>query len=190
MPVRLQTPRDLPALKPILERSRRGFTGPLGQQIAAIIRRGPGSVDEQFTRQALDSAIAGRRKWDAVHDFGNRPAPSSILQRTGETRRAWGGGHPASITDIKPTVVSIGVRRSLAKAVVHQHGATIRARRFTASGRPAMQIFLGRTYGVWIPARRLLQGLVIPPRPVGISSTVLRRASQAIAQHIATGGPR
>lgn len=185
MPLKLQTEKVPRFLTRMQERVSSGIGGSLGQQIAAILRTGPGSVDEQFTRQALDSAREGRRPWDPVGDFGSRSAPSSALQRTGSLRRAWRGQHPASITQITATSVTIGVSRLLPAAATHQYGATVKARRYTSSGRPVMQLLLGMEYGIWLPRRRLERGLRIPARPVGISTTGLRRVSEAIARHIA-----
>lgn len=188
MPLKLQAEKTPRALTRMLERASSGVNGTLGQQIAEILRTGPGSVDEQFTRQALDSAREGRRPWEPVGDFGSRSAPSSALHRTGGLRRAWRGQHSASITQITPTSVTIGVRgRSMPAAVTHQHGATVKARRYTSSGRPVMQLFLGMEYGIWFSRERVERGFDIPARPVGISSTGLRRVSEAVALYVVAG---
>lgn len=169
-------------------RAKQGGQGPLGQSIAQIMRRGRGSVEEQFQRQALDSAITGKRAWAPVGDFGTRKAPSSALRRTGRLFSAWMGGR-GSITRASANAVEVGVSGGEVPYAVPQHeGALVRAKRSTvATNRLTMQEYLGYAYGVWIGAKRLLQGLRIPARPVGVSTQVLSRAGLEISNFLLTG---
>lgn len=181
-----RTPRTFAQIE---TRAKAGLAGPIGRSIAEIMRRGPGSVQEQFSRQALDSVITGKRSWPAVQDFGTRAAPSSSLRRSGRLFNAWMGTDSAAITNVSPTAVEVGVSgEALPYVGMHMRGATIRALHSNvATKHLTMQLFLGLTYGVWISARRLLQGLKVPARPVGISRTVMQRAGTAVIRHLRTG---
>lgn len=190
MALRLESSPQTPSLLTRLSsRSRSGISGEVGQAIARIMRFGPGSVQDQFAKQSLDSIVSGRRAWPSTKPFGNRPPPSASLQRTGRTLSAWLGADGASITEVGPNSVAIGVRGSvLPQAVVHQTGAVVRAKTRGPSGKLTMQIFLGKTFGVWMPEARLLAGLVIPARAVGVSAGMLNRAGVAILRNLTGQG--
>jgi len=177
-------------LEGVLKRSRAPFGGPSGPAVVAVLRHGPGSVAAQFAAEATLLSGGGAAAWPRTKPFGNRPPPAKTLQRSGSYRAAWLGQGAGAVTRITPTRVSIGVDpRVMPRVLLFQARRAVRvyAKRRTAGGDFAMRVKLGLTYGVWISNRRLLQGILIPPRRLSVNPVMRRRAAAILRSYIATG---
>lgn len=158
----------------IRERMEQPLPRHVTEALAGVMRRGPGSVADQFDRQTEMGARASIR-WRRTRAFGNRPAPSRTLHRTGALRSAWTGGAGAR-TDYRPNGVSIGVDRVRfpQAAVFQRSGITpipvTRKMRFALGLNPEI--------GVWLRAstRRLL----VQGRPVSVNGVMLDRARKVV----------
>jgi len=175
----------------IRSRLERPLAGGGGASVAAVMRKGRGSVDAQFKAEAEFMFGGGRAPWKKTKRFGTRPAPRKTLQRTGALRRAWTGTGAGSLTFKRPLSVRIGVDKArFPQAPMFQrHGSTfIRADKMGKGGRSKMHWFLGLTYGVWIPDSTLLgTGVEIQGRPVSINPQMMHRASSALEAWIIRG---
>jgi hypothetical protein len=174
-------PRSGKAFDRIENRLKRPLVDPVGKRVVEVMRFGPGSVADQRRRQLYLSASGGVQPWPRSKAFGNRPAPARSLHRTGNLDAQWAGRAAGSFEAIKPDRVQIGIQ---GYGAVHQRerSTTVRARRRGKTGRLSMQVTLGLTFGAWISARKLLAGLVIPPRRVGVSPEMLRRAAEVVVR--------
>jgi hypothetical protein len=175
----------------IRARLERPLAGGGGAAVAAVMRKGRGSVDAQFRAEAEFRFGGGRAPWKRTERFGSRPAPRKTLQRTGALKRAWTGEGAGSITRTRSHRVTIGVEKArFPQAPVFQrHGSTfIRADKMGKGGRSKMHWYLGLTYGVWIPDSKLrTTGVELVGRPVSINPQMLHRASSALEAWIIRG---
>lgn len=161
--------------------------------VDSVMRRGPGSVEDQFGRSATALRSGGWWRWPPVIQFGSRaPGPSPLVQ-TGAYRAAWlGGSGGVSRVSAKSVAVGVSLRR-FPGASAHQKdpGATtrIRAKRMSRDGKTtAMRLYLGLTFGVWISDRKLLgEGLSVPARPVRIGRVMIERAAEFMRRYLLTG---
>lgn len=168
------------AMAGVREKARRGLDARTGRGVAEIMRTGPGSVTDQFQQERGLRADGSAQPWIRTKAFFACPPPPATLRRSGVLLSAWQGRSSASLTLVTPGSVIIGVRDSiLPYARVFQALSPTRvvARRRTRSGRLAMQLALGLgPCKAWLSEGRLLSGLVISPRPVGVSRQVVERA--------------
>lgn len=174
----------------IRSRLERPLAGGGGAAVAAVMRKGRGSVDAQFKAEAEFLFGGGRASWKRTKRFGNRPAPRKTLQRTGALKRAWTGEGAGSLTITRSHRVRIGVDTArFPQAAVFQRlsSTLVRPRQMGKGGRTKMHWFLGLTYGVWISDSRLRQGLEIRPRRVSINPQMMHRASSALEAWIIRG---
>lgn len=169
-------------LRRFQSRAKKGMDSSTSNQVARIMRFGPGSVDAQFSSHRGLSVTRGVTSWPATKPFGSCSPPSSTLVKGGDLHSAWVGRHQGSINDPRPHSVTIGVRGSVIHyASIHQRGGLVKAKTRTSSGRLLMQLALGLgECQIWFTEGRLLRGFRIPPRPVGISAQVLRRAGALV----------
>ena len=162
-----------------------------GAAVAAVMRKGRGSVDAQFKAEAEFLFAGGRAPWKKTKRFGSRPAPRKTLQRTGALKRAWTSGGAGSLTITRSNRVRIGVDTArFPQAVMFQrHGTTvIHPRQMGKGGRSKMHWFLGLTFGVWISDARLRgRGIRVKGRPVSINPQMMHRASSALEAWIIRG---
>lgn len=179
--------RRAPRFDEIQRRIRSPFVNGAGPAVVRIMRQGPGSVGDQFERQAtMDGART--LSWVRTKPFGIRQPGPRTLYRRGQLLSAWTGRSGHSTARVLPKRVVIGVS-GLIHAVVFQRrrDTVVRARRVDRRGRFVMQTFLGLVYGVWASARRLARGFRIPPRRVAISEQMQTRARAATKRYILTG---
>lgn len=174
--------------------AKRGMAGKTGRAVAGAMRlTATDSIQSQF-RQQRTVSVAGGSAWERTKPFGECNPPQRTLYRTGALQRAWTGQSSDSITEIRRGRVSVGAGGSVGiRAVVFQRAAPtrVRAKRRTRGGKLAMQLALGLgPCKVWISEGKLLSGLVIPSRPVGMSRGMLRAASRVVLRSVATGGER
>lgn len=178
-----------PIFEGVRARAAAPFAGEAGKAAVAIMRHGPGSTEEQFAVGA-EFTRNGQHAWPPTKPFGNREPPASRLVRSGGLRAAWTGTGAGAVERVTATSVAIGVSTSVhpQAAIFQKDGPTlIRAKRRTANGRLAMQFFLGLTYDVWISQEKLLAGLRVDPRRVGIGRVMIRRLTDSTLAYIATG---
>jgi hypothetical protein len=177
-------------LRQMGERIANPFAGDAGSAAVRILRHGPGSADDAFQR-GVEFGLGGDRSWGGARPFGSYEGGSPPLNKSGGLRADWTGVGAGSTESITPTSVSIGVDADInpRAGVFQSYGPTVvRARNRTArGGRLSMQLFLGLTYNVWLSARRLLAGLTIAPRRVGIGTEVVDRMIHMLEHSIVTG---
>jgi len=164
------------AVESILQSAQAPFGGARGTRALKAIRA---AIAEEFSRGA-ERTDAGFRPWAKSHDFGTRKAANPPLGGTaGRFAKAWAGG-AGGFSIITPVAITLGSR--LPGAAMHRGDlgdvVTIRPKKTGAQGQPAMRWKLGRSFGVWISARRLREGLKVPARPHA-------RATQALAEIVA-----
>lgn len=145
-------------------------------------------IKEEWETASWRPMSGGLRPWQPVGAFGNRPAPSSPLRRTGALLRAWLGG-PGSITRIGDTEAVFGVSGSrFPHAAVHRGGAgKVTAALSRVPERigitPAMRTFVGLNFGVWF--KRSKRFIEIPRRPHATDNPEAATARAAfLSEHI------
>lgn len=163
---------------------RERMAGPLPTSVTDeladdVMRRGPGSTQDQFARQTEMGARSSRR-WKRTAAFGNRPAPTRTLHRTGALEAAWTGG-PGAITERGPRGVAIGVDRvRFPQASVFQRSGLTPVRVTSKS-----RIFLGMEFGVWLKAST--RRMFIEGRPLSVNPVMLERARRVIVGYYVRG---
>lgn len=152
------------------------------EQLAETVRRGgPGSVQDQFRRQA-ETGMTSSSFWKRTEPFGSRPAPSRTLHRTGSLEAAWLGNGPAAITETnRANTVRIGVdARIMPQAAVFQR-AGVTMIRVT----PKMRAYVGLNFGVWM--RRSTTRVRVEGRPVALNRATLGRARKIVSRYYLHG---
>ena len=158
-----------------------------GMQVAKILRYGVRGISEQFANES-EYRGSQSRKWTKSRAFGNKPAPRKTMDGNGTYRAAWLGG-PGSIESITPSVVTVGIERSVFPQVaIHQGPAsvvTIKPKAKTANGKDwKMRFYLGLTYGVWMTKARLERGLAVHRRRISVSKEVMDSVRWLIKNNI------
>lgn len=164
------------AVEAMLRGAQAPFGGARGTRALKAIRA---AIAEEFSRGA-ERTDSGFKPWIKSHDFGTRKAANPPLGGTsGRFAKAWAGG-AGGFSIVTPVAITLGSR--LPGAAMHRGDlgdvVTIRPKKTGAQGQPAMRWKLGRSFGVWISARRLREGLKVPARPHA-------RATQALAEIVA-----
>jgi hypothetical protein len=161
---------------------------PVGGAVLAAMRRGPGSVDEQFER-GVENSLTGTTAWQRKHDFGSRLAPTKTLVSGGQLRNDWTGVGANSTSGVTANSFTTGVGSGNAYAKVFQSQAPtiIKPKKRGAKGRYSMFWYLGMKFGVWLSNARLAQGFVIQPRRVAINETMLSRVRRPVTRFIVDG---
>lgn len=134
---------------------------PLRGKIVGIMRRGPGSISQQFAQETAILTTGARRRWaklkpatiaDRIRQ-GHGAGP--ILERTGAYKRAWLGQGAGAFTRITRKTWAVGVNPGVF---------------------PQVRVFQGA---------RTVRG--VKPRPVRVSKQVIERSLEASLQFVATG---
>lgn len=141
--------------------------GPLGAKVGGALRR---SVEREFAGEYWASP-GGDIPWVKAKPFGTRQA-GPTLTRTGRLRNSYGA---LNVTD---RTVSISSSHPLAEFFRGGTGNRIstaprivKAKKLLPNGRPAMQVYLGVNFGVWISTKKLLEdGILIAVRPHATSN--------------------
>lgn len=143
--------------------------------VAETIRRGgPGSIQDQFRRQA-ETGMRSSSFWKRTQPFGRRPAPARTLRRTGSLEAAWLGTGAASITETsRANTVRVGVdARLMPQAAVFQRsGITV------IQVTPKMRLYVGANFGVWM--KRSTTRIKVEGRPVALNRDTLGRARKIV----------
>lgn len=175
----------------IRKRLKSPLTGGGGLLVAQAMRRGPGSVDDQFRQQSTFPRGGGRIRWKKTKPFGNRPAPAMTLVRSGGLWAAWTGRGAGSVMRRSARRVVIGVdsRRFPQAGRLNAFQAVYsKARKTGAQGKSAMHWLLGMKYGVWISDKKLrTKGLKVMPRRVSVNPIMLKRATLRLTQYMVDG---
>ncbi len=174
-------------------RTRMRDLSPAGPAVVAAMREGDGSVADQFDREAEMTLSGQTIRWRRTKPFGRRPPPAKTLQSSGSYRAAWLGRGAGAVTRIEPFRFVIGADPQVfpqVRVFQRDRPTVVRARRRTVTGKLAMQLYLGFTYGVWISERKLLAGLVNHPRRVAVSGAMVDRVQTVILRYLATGQAR
>ena len=172
-----------PRTAEIRERMQAPIPAGVKQALAdrAIRKGGPGSIADQYARQAEMSRSVSSM-WKRTQPFGRQPAPKRTLHRSGALESAWTGG-PGAITDLAsdPYGVAVGVdtRRFPQAAMLQRQGVTMI--RVT----PKMRAYVGLTFGVWF--KRTTTRLKVEGRPVSMNREILGRARTILQRHYLRG---
>jgi hypothetical protein len=166
----------------IRERMEAPLPRGLKQAIAdrAIRKGGPGSIEDQFRRQAEMGRLSSA-PWLRTQDFGSRKAPARTLHRSGALEAAWTGG-PGSVTLVdEPHTIGVGVdsKRFPQAAMFQRNGITV----IPITRR--MRMFVGMTFGVWFKASK--QRILVQGRPVAINREILSRARPMVQGYFLRG---
>lgn len=141
-------------------------------------REGPRGVSDQFRSSTGYFANNTSKRWEKTKAFGNKPAPTRTLIRSGSYRDAWMGRNAGSIERYSNGRFELGVDPTLYPQVtVFQKQSPTRIR-----VTQAMRGFLGWMFGVHL--RKTTKAIVVPERPVGVSAEMAARAAQAVKKFI------
>lgn len=156
---------------------------PVNSEAIAAMRRGEGSVAAQLQAQATFTESGAVVPFPRTRPFGTRPQPLRTLLASGRYRMALDTGGEGAVEINEPLRVGLGLDpgRFPQWPVFQAYGPTvIRAKRGNRArnGRLMMQVVLGLLYGVWISEQKLLEGLVIQPRPVRTNPLMKRRVAE------------
>lgn len=133
------------------------------------------SVLRDFSRGGHHGPSGGFTPWPAAKSFGDCEPSSRTLGGTGGSiGLAW-----AKAREI-PSANGVAIIAEHPGMRAHLEGALIKAKKRTASGKLAMQVFLGMKCGVWIGEAKLLSGLEIPARPFASKNPDLARDLERI----------
>lgn len=181
------SPRSLGAIK-----RRLADLSPAGEFVHQTMRFGPGSISDQFAREAEAGTGGGYVAWPKTKPFGNRAAPAKTLQRSGALLSAWKGQGPGAISASTVNSFMVGVDSAIMPAAGVQQAAAptiIRPRKRAKNGGSAMRYFLGLTFGVWISEARLQAGLSIPPRRVAAGTEMQARVADILKRWLIGEAP-
>ena len=204
-------------VREIQSRMRAPLAGGSGRAVAKVIRTGKGSLEEQIRRRTfLDERGAGHAWREPRYVRGGLPeaarAREQILWDAALGRSA------ASITRIEANRVAISVDERQVGAASAELGNKIvssvpyftfvtggfNVRRTAATAQPvkpsrsranfpqarwAMWWFLGLTFDLWLSDAALKRGIPTPPKNMGISPAVRKRALDSVLRYIGTGKP-
>lgn len=150
-----------------------------GRARPGIVRAMKDSVRRDFARSGHHSP-SGFRPWKKTHAFGSCEPAARILGGTsGGMARAWKDAREI------PSRNSVTLIASHPGMRAHRSGATVKARKRTASGRLSMVVFLGLKCGVWLSEDKALAGLKIPARPFADRNQRLaREIEEAVVEAI------
>lgn len=174
-------PRDVSFGIPGMEARLRGAVPAVGKHIAAVMRKGEGSVDDQWRRQGSIGPRGGFRAWPRTKPFGNVKAPARGLKRTGQYLAAWRGEGAGSVMRIGQSAVAIGVdptRFPQVRVFMADSPTSIRVT-------PRMRGYLGAVKGVHL--RRATAVIVVEPRPFLVNPPILRRARTILVSYAING---
>lgn len=204
-------------LRDIRRRMAAPTAGKSGAAIAKAIRTGEGSLEEQIRRRTFIDERGASHPWtEPRYVRGDLPEPAAARERV--LWDAALGRSGASITRIKDNSVAISVDEARVGQSAAALGNKIvssvpyfsfvtggfNQRRTAATAQPvkpslsranfpqarwAMWWFLGLTYGLWLTDAALKRGIPTPPKNMGISPAVRRRALDSVLRYIATGQP-
>jgi hypothetical protein len=184
-PVRVQV-TDYGLLGGKLSSRASGAVPATKKDLVRIMRRGMGSVDDQFRRQGSMGQGDRFKQWPKTKPFGKVEPPTRTLKRTGQYLAAWRGESAGSFTYIRPLtrtlhMLEIGVdptRFPQAKVLMANAPTRIRVT-------PKMRVFLGVVKGVWLKKGKT--HIVIPPRPFKVSGSMVSRVSGRLIDYIVRG---
>jgi hypothetical protein len=138
-----------------------------------IMRRGVGSIAEQFRRRVTLFYGGRTKKWKARQPFGNFPT-----RGTGKYEAAWLGG-AGSITQVSGDAVIVGVNPSLFPQVRGLQGTRTVSRKISAKQRA----FFHYKGAHLLRSTRFLR---TEPRAVRANSPgTLRRCARSLARYVA-----
>lgn len=169
-------------------RAKAPCAGASGEAMLDIMRHGEGSIAEQFA-STTEYTLSGSNPWPQTLAFGALEPPSSTLHRSGDLMGAW-TGEAGSISEVTDNRVETGVSGAAfpdAHVFQSETPTKIVPTARNIRGGLAMQSFLGLNFNVWLTAERLLQGLVIMPRRVGIGSVMYNRLVSHVENWIVNG---
>lgn len=181
--------RRMKRFEDVQKRLKRPMRGGGHRVVAHIMRIGGGSVSDQFRTQTYFSQFGARVPWKRTKPFGTQPAPRRTLDRTGALKRAWTGG-TGSVTRHTDVKVQIGVdqtRFPQAGRLQSTSATLTRPVHMGARGRTKMHWYLGMKLGVWISDRRLMMGLKVQPRRLGVNPEMMKRISVGMEDFLLTG---
>lgn len=204
-------------LRGIRDRMKAPLGGKSGRSVASVIRTGPGSLEEQINRRTfIDESGTGHPWVEPRYVRGSLPEPALARERI--LWDAALGRSGAAITRIEPNRVAIsvderqvgqsaaGLGNRIVSSVPYFNFVTggFNARRSSALAQPvkpsrsmrtfpqakfAMWWFLGLTYGLWLSDAALKRGIPTPPKNLGITPVVRKRALDNVLRYIGTGQP-
>lgn len=164
------------------------FASNRGPETLRIVRFGAGGLSDQFGAQQEES-LRGIRPWPRSKPFGKRPAPRSTLAGSGVLRSAWLGLNQHGYDRVTRDGLEIGVQ-GLPYAATFQRPdgpdtvTTVRPKKRAKDGRWAMFWYLALTFGVYLKAKTLENGLAIRQRRLGIGARVRKTVGAMLAEEV------
>lgn len=156
--------------------------GDSGRLVVRAMRKGDGSVDDQFRRQGAMTLSGGFQAWPKTKPFGkDAKFQARTLKRTGRYLADWRGEGAGGYHVIERTRAAIGVDPSVHPQVFILMGNRPHARRVTDK----MRGYLAAKKGVYL--KKTTQFLITEPRPFRVNPQMLRRARHTIANYVLTG---
>lgn len=182
--IRVQRGQRVDLFDALTERLLKPFSDEVGTAIAAAVRHGAGSVEQQFEREATIGNTGGTIPWKRSGFSRNK-----ALRRTGRLKNAWLGRGSASLTVKEPFRVAVGVSDSqLPHAAMFQNrGAFVGGSGLSPAKRRAMRLAIGLKHNIWITQETIDYGLRIDPRPVSVNPAMIDRIRNIVLGHVVTG---
>ena len=168
-------------------RRRLGNVSPIGGAIAQRMRRGVGSIEDQFNSTTELSLDGARRPWKRTRSWGKYQASGKTLRRTGALFRAWMGGTGSRQT-VRKEAVAVGLHpKGIAfyGFIFQQERAMVRRvkrRRKTQKGRIRGTVTPGLLFGAFVKRQTVLE-----PRPVSVNPKMLEGVGEVVTRFIARG---
>lgn len=161
---------------------RMGNMRPAYEAAVPIIRKGEGSIEDQYRRQATIGRGGRSTAWPRPKPFGtDAKFQARSLKRTGRYLAAWLGEGPGAEVRIGANSVSVGVDRS----AFPQLGVLQASRPTAIKVTQNMRGYLGAVKGVHL--RRSTQILIVEPRAFRTNPAMVRRARQALINYVING---
>lgn len=146
--------------------------------VGKAVRQGPRGVSDQFRSGIGYFANNTAKRWAKTKAFGNVPAPTRTLIRSGAYRDAWMGRGAGAVERYASGRFEFGVDPTVFPQVdVFQAQSPTRI--------PVTQRqrgYLGWAFEVHL--RKSTKFIVVPERPVGVSAEMTARAAVAVKKYI------
>lgn len=162
-------------------RAKKPLPAEVKLQIVDVLRKGPGSAQEQFERQRTLTAGGGYRNWAPTKPFGTREPGAATLHYSGDYEEAWVGDSGGSLYDIdsEPDQVSIGVDRNQFPQVnIFQRGQPA-----VLPVSSAMRSALWHLFRVFIRKATI----TIPQRRIEVGKAAVNRSEAVMRRYYITG---
>lgn len=158
------------------------LAGESGRLVLRAMRKGDGSVDDQYRRQGAMTLSGGFQAWPKTKPFGkDAKAQARTLKRTGRYLADWRGEGAGGYHILERNRAAIGVDPNVHPQVLILMGDSPHKRPVTKR----MRGYLAARKGVYL--KKTTQFLITEPRPFRVNPQMLRRARHTIANYVLTG---